>query len=109
MDDLDLVGGQDFYLDADGDNDGDANAPLFECFLPDLVASTAHPDQRQLHRDFNRAIEAANARYADRLVSPLTITLGDEFQGLATSLRAGFICTALSQASTASSIAPRRR
>ena len=57
--------------------------------MGDLVHSEHAADIAQLHEAFNEAVEQCNRRYADVLASPLTITLGDEFQGLVTSLNAG--------------------
>lgn len=39
-----------------------------------------------LHAHFNEAIRAANHSHQQKIVSPLTITLGDEFQGLCRTL-----------------------
>ncbi len=58
--------------------------------MGDIVGSESAPSSTELHRIFNAAVDDANARFADDLVAPLTITLGDEFQGLATGLEAGF-------------------
>ncbi|KAK0348888.1 hypothetical protein LTR94_035341, partial [Friedmanniomyces endolithicus] len=54
--------------------------------MGDLVASEAATSRRALHRVFNAAIDEVNAAQRATLVSPLTITLGDEFQGLADTL-----------------------
>jgi hypothetical protein len=53
--------------------------------MGDLVSSESSKDVSATHRRFNLAVDQANAAYP-RLVSPLTITLGDEFQGLASQL-----------------------
>lgn len=58
--------------------------------MGDLVHSTEHKDPNRLHRLFNRTVATANERFAGSIASPLTITLGDEFQGLSASLRRGF-------------------
>lgn len=58
--------------------------------MGDLVHSTGHADPARLHELFNRAVADANRRFADSIASPLTITLGDEFQGLSKTLRRGF-------------------
>lgn len=58
--------------------------------MGDLVHSTAHEDPNRLHQLFNRSVAEANRRFAGSIASPLTITLGDEFQGLSASLRRGF-------------------
>lgn len=57
--------------------------------MGDLVASEAAPSVRQLHATFNAAVDRINDREAQRIESPLTITLGDEFQGLCGSLTDG--------------------
>jgi hypothetical protein len=54
--------------------------------MGDLIGSEAQPDRQRLHRLFNAAVEAENRRQRAQLTSPLTITLGDEFQGLTSSL-----------------------
>lgn len=54
--------------------------------MGDLVRSEAAPVPELLHQHFNRQVEAANKENRQYLASPLTITLGDEFQGLATTL-----------------------
>lgn len=52
--------------------------------MGDLVASETATAVKTLHNAFNKAVAAANRKHA--LVSPLTITLGDEFQGLTSTL-----------------------
>lgn len=54
--------------------------------MGDLVGSEASLPTDELHALFNRAVDEQSAAHAAALVSPLTITLGDEFQGLVTSL-----------------------
>lgn len=54
--------------------------------MGDLVRSEASPSPDALHRAFNAAVATANDHAGNALVSPLTITLGDEFQGLLSSL-----------------------
>lgn len=56
--------------------------------MGDLVRSERAADPDRLHAAFNATVSTENARHADALASPLTITLGDEFQGLATTLAA---------------------
>lgn len=59
--------------------------------MGDIVGSEDAQATRALHAAFNAAIDDQNDRHmGTALVSPLTITLGDEFQGLATGLRAAF-------------------
>lgn len=57
--------------------------------MGDLVASEAVPSIAELHAAFNVAVQAINRRRKRDLASPLTITLGDEFQGLTSTLEAG--------------------
>ena len=54
--------------------------------MGDLVRSERAPAPERLHARFNAEVEACNAAHGAALASPLTITLGDEFQGLARSL-----------------------
>lgn len=56
--------------------------------MGDIVDSERAASRRMLHRMFNHAVDVVNERHRQVLASPLTITLGDEFQGLATSLPA---------------------
>lgn len=51
--------------------------------MADIVGSR-RMKQNQLRTDFQQAVRFANAK--DNLLSPLTITLGDEFQGVAPNL-----------------------
>lgn len=59
--------------------------------MGDLVGSSGASDHRRLHTRFNRCIDEANQRFVEILASPLTITLGDEFQGLAKALETAFV------------------
>ena len=72
------------------------DAGTYAVVMGDLVASEAASSRRALHRTFNAAIDTANAAFAAALASPLTITLGDEFQGLAgdlpTAMRIAWCC-----------------
>jgi len=49
--------------------------------MGDVIGSEAM-DRARLHAVFNEETERANKVFAHNLVSPLTITLGDEFQGM---------------------------
>ncbi len=72
----------------------DQSAPSQYCVvMGDLVQSEASVSTNALHRDFNLAVEAANAAYRPDLASPLTITLGDEFQGLVRNIDAALSVT----------------
>lgn len=59
--------------------------------MGDIVGSEAADDVDALHRRFNFEVNAANSWFKPQLISPLTITLGDEFQGLLTSLDAAIL------------------
>lgn len=50
--------------------------------MGDLVSSRQARSTQKLHRQFNQAVGKTNEVYEAALLSPLTITLGDEFQGL---------------------------
>lgn len=60
--------------------------PFLAVLMGDLVDSERHDDPQRLHADFNAAIDSQNALLAAAIASPLTVTLGDEFQGLLQSL-----------------------
>jgi SatD family (SatD) len=49
--------------------------------MADVVKSHLH-DQRELISEFKEIVHEANSIYKSSLLSPLTITLGDEFQGI---------------------------
>jgi hypothetical protein len=57
--------------------------------MGDLVDSQSARSIEDLYRHFNDAIDDANRSYQKDIASPLTITLGDEFQGLCSSLSIG--------------------
>lgn len=63
-----------------------ANTQYFAVVMGDLVQSERSLAPEQLHEMFNTAVDTQNLAHADSLASPLTITLGDEFQGLARTL-----------------------
>lgn len=54
--------------------------------MGDLVQSERSSALEQLHIQFNQSVDHQNATHIAKLASPLTITLGDEFQGLTKSL-----------------------
>lgn len=58
----------------------------FAVLMGDIVGSERHANPVALHARFNAAIERQNEALGSDVVSPLTITLGDEFQGLLSSL-----------------------
>ena len=55
--------------------------------MGDIVASRAH-EAKRLSRSFRRLVAGCNAVLEPEILSPYTITLGDEFQGVARSLEA---------------------
>jgi hypothetical protein len=57
-------------------------AKLYAVLMGDIVGSERSPAITAVHRAFNKAVDSANNSYAAQIASPLTITLGDEFQGL---------------------------
>lgn len=61
--------------------------------MGDLVGSEAIQSPASLHQRFNAAVDQANRQQRANLRSPLTITLGDEFQGLATDLTTALTLT----------------
>ena len=54
--------------------------------MGDIVGSERSSAPDMLHAAFNQVVDEHNQRFSDALASPLTITLGDEFQGLTPSL-----------------------
>lgn len=58
--------------------------------MGDIVGSEASNDRARLHRTFNDAVKRVNGQYSSEIASPMTITLGDEFQGLVKSRIAAF-------------------
>jgi hypothetical protein len=58
----------------------------FAVLMGDLVGSERARSVKAVHRAFNAAIDSANERWKAEIESPLTITLGDEFQGLLSAL-----------------------
>lgn len=53
------------------------------------ILSSRTKNAKQLIRQFKSIIQECNEVFNKELLSPLTITLGDEFQGVANSLRTG--------------------
>ena len=54
--------------------------------MADIIGSGKH-NAYELMRDFNDVINSINTENKERLLSPLTITLGDEFQGISSSIQ----------------------
>lgn len=63
---------------------------IYAVVMGDVVRSEHAASVEQLYDRFNDAISHQNTASRESLASPLTITLGDEFQGLATSLASAF-------------------
>ncbi|MBW7997843.1 MAG: hypothetical protein FVQ81_14990 [Candidatus Glassbacteria bacterium] len=55
--------------------------------MGDVIASS-DADNDKLRRHFKSLVSACNSSVRNHILSPYTITLGDEFQGIASSLRA---------------------
>ncbi|WP_222933169.1 SatD family protein [Fulvivirga aurantia] len=55
--------------------------------MADIISSSAHNGQ-ELMGDFKKIVKDVNSRYNKEIISPLTITLGDEFQGVVSDLMA---------------------
>lgn len=58
--------------------------------MGDIIDSRSLGDSGQVTADFKAAIHLANGLNQARILSPLTVTLGDEFQGLVRGHRAAF-------------------
>ncbi len=58
--------------------------------MGDIVNSEQSESRAALSRKFNSVVSAINRKHSEYLASPLTITLGDEFQGLAKGTLGGF-------------------
>lgn len=58
--------------------------------MGDIVSSSKHEDKKRLHQIFNIVIEKSNLNFKHEIMSPLTITLGDEFQGIVKSFEYAF-------------------
>lgn len=53
----------------------------YPILMADIIASR-RSDQRLLIYEFKRIVQFINYKWKESIISPLTITLGDEFQGL---------------------------
>jgi hypothetical protein len=56
--------------------------------MADIIGSSEKPSN-QLMKVFQKVVERINLQQQDQLLSPLTITLGDEFQGIVKDLESG--------------------
>lgn len=68
--------------------------PSYHVIMADIVKSSSL-DPAWLGESFSRLVSRCNESCGDDILSPLTITLGDEFQGVAASLQ-GAVATILS-------------
>ena len=55
--------------------------------MGDIIGSSKY-DARKLRNDFIGVVSSCNEELEQNIISPFTVTLGDEFQGIATSLDA---------------------
>ncbi|MGH7563903.1 MAG: SatD family protein [Gemmatimonadota bacterium] len=55
---------------------------LYAALIGDVVESRRHEDRARLQRDLEAALTRVNDRSAGALAAPLTLTAGDEVQGL---------------------------
>ncbi len=62
------------------------DSTIHAVLMGDIVHSEHNAATEHLYACFNAAIERQNQQHAMTLASPLTITLGDEFQGLVNTL-----------------------
>jgi hypothetical protein len=60
--------------------------PSYTILMADIISS-GYFEQEHLMNDFKKVITVINKRHKKHLLSPLTITLGDEFQGIPDSLQ----------------------
>jgi hypothetical protein len=60
---------------------------LRHILMGDIIGSSKH-DARQLRNEFMGLVSLCNENLEHNIISPYTVTLGDEFQGIATSLHA---------------------
>lgn len=65
------------------------NIKKYWILMADIVSSKSF-DGQKLQRDFDTIVESCNKKYAKNILSPLTITLGDEFQGIVLKAKDGF-------------------
>jgi len=56
--------------------------PQFTCLTSDLVGSKQQSERERMQQRLESTLQQANEAFAARLAVPLTITLGDEWQGL---------------------------
>ncbi len=59
--------------------------PNYYVFMADVIASRSREPQ-ELMEEFENLVSTANTLFSEGILSPLTITLGDEFQGVVSTL-----------------------
>jgi len=59
----------------------------YHILMGDIVGSSKHHNAKKLRKDFMGVVASCNKGLKNDIVSPYTVTLGDEFQGVATSLQ----------------------
>lgn len=59
--------------------------------MGDIISSRNTPSEIELHSEFNKVIKNSNKFFKNKIISPLTITLGDEFQGLLETYQDAFL------------------
>jgi len=64
-----------------------AKSNIYAILMGDLVGSEKAKSVKTVHRVFNNAIKSVSEAHGANIASPLTITLGNEFQGLLKSLQ----------------------
>lgn len=63
---------------------------LFAVLMGDIVNSRQATDIKAMHKSFNQIVAEVNDVFEGKIVSPMTITLGDEFQGIMLDLSYAF-------------------
>ena len=53
------------------------------------VVKSRNKDQKQLIKELKQTVLFINRKYSKDILSPLTITLGDEFQGIIKNVESG--------------------
>jgi hypothetical protein len=50
--------------------------------MADIITSSNNAKQASLMKEFKQLVKKLNSTFSENVLSPLTITLGDEFQGV---------------------------
>lgn len=72
------------FLNYDTINLGDNMSKIYICLIGDIVRSKSinAKERREFQKHFREDLEYFNRKYRDKITSKLTVTLGDEYQGL---------------------------